>query len=248
MFLPYCTLNTKKRHISAMFNKQSPTRITRKRVIFAGLCFVLVLLLFPLSCCSATPIDYKELQEEPLETAFRKISSPSDEQWEEEQDVLSAGAPDIANNIKWPLASGQVAGKFNISGKGRKHTGIDILSPKGAPIYAVLDGVVEMCSNGGSGYRGYGKVLVINHDNKLWSLYSHCTTLDANVGKIVKQGDVVATVGRTGRATTNHVHFEVRNSNGRPLNPLKYLPENSFITILQRYQYTRNKIKTTSVQ
>lgn len=212
-----------------ILNKQSPTKITQFRVIFVGLCLFMFFVLLPLKCCSAFTIDYKQLQEEPLETAFRKISASSDEQWKDEQEFLTGGVPDIAKRMKWPLASGRVAGKFNISGKGRRHTGIDILSPKGAPIFAVLDGTVEVCSNGGKGFRGYGKVLIINHDNKLWSLYSHCSTLDANVGQKVKQGDVVAAVGCTGRATTNHVHFEIRNSKGQPLNPLKYLPENSFL-------------------
>lgn len=216
-----------------IFNKQSPKKITRKYVILFGLCLFLVFILLPLKNCGAFTIDYKQLQEEPLETAFRKISTPSDELWEDEQEALAGLVPDIAKKMRWPLASGQVAGKFNISSKGRRHTGIDILSPKGAPIYAVLDGTVEVCSNGGKGFRGYGKVLIINHDNKLWSLYSHCTTLDANVGQKVKQGDIIATVGCTGRATTNHVHFEIRNSKGQPVNPLKYLPENSFFAFLK---------------
>ena len=45
------------------------------------------------------------------------------------------------------------------------------------------------------------------------------------VGQRVKQGDVIAKGGRTGRATANHLHFEVRNAKGTPLDPLKYLPK-----------------------
>ena len=70
-----------------------------------------------------------------------------------------------------------------------------------------------------------GKVIVINHNGKLWTLYSHNSSNDVKVGQRVKQGDVIAKVGRTGRATANHLHFEVRNAKGTPLDPLKYLPK-----------------------
>ena len=189
----------------------------------------------------ASSIDYKSLQESALETAFRKISSVSDEIWEEEQESFFGGAPCLAKNLKWPLPTGCIAGKYNISGKGRRHSGIDILSPKGTSIYAVLDGIVEICSNGGKGFRGYGNVVIINHDNKLWSLYSHCSTIKVRVGEKVKQGDTIATVGSTGRATANHVHFEIRNSKGHPLNPLKYLPKRDFFTALEKSQYQNKK-------
>ena len=68
-------------------------------------------------------------------------------------------------------------------------------------------------------------VIIINHANKLWTLYSHCSSMSVNVGQKVKQGEIIGEVGRTGRATANHVHFEVRNSRGVPLDPMKYLPK-----------------------
>lgn len=207
-----------------------PIKVMSKSIILVGVCLFLASF-FTIDQAAAS-IDYQSLQEDALETAFRKITSISGELWDAEQESFFGGAPCLVRNLKWPLATGRIAGKYNISGKGRRHTGIDILSPKGTPIYAVLDGVVEARSNGGKGFRGYGNVVVINHDNKLWSLYSHCSTIDVKVGDRVKQGDVIATVGCTGRATTNHVHFEIRNSKGHPLNPLKYLPKNDFFTVL----------------
>ena len=102
---------------------------------------------------------------------------------------------------------------------------IDIVAPKSTPIHAVLDGIVEVVSNGGKGFRGYGRVIIINHSDQLWTLYSHCSTMNVKVGQRVKRGDVIAAVGRTGRATTNHLHFEVRNAKGTALDPMKYLPE-----------------------
>ena len=66
---------------------------------------------------------------------------------------------------------------------------------------------------------------MINHGGRLWSLYSHNSANYVKVGQHVKQGDKIAAVGRTGRATGNHLHFELRNAKGTPLDPMKYLPE-----------------------
>ena len=179
----------------------------------------LILLLSSAPLCAA--VDYQELQEEPLETAIRKLASPGGIDWDREE-MLTGGAPDLIKDMKWPLSGCTLSRGF----KRGAHTGLDLLSPKGTPIYAVLDGVVEIVSDGGPGFRGYGKVILINHGGKLWTLYSHNTTNNVKVGQHVKQGEMIATVGMTGRATANHLHFEVRNSKGTPLDPLKYLPEN----------------------
>ncbi|MCR5335802.1 MAG: M23 family metallopeptidase [Synergistes sp.] len=189
------------------------------RALFTrALAAFLILLLSSLPLCAA--VDYQELQEEPLETAMRKLASSGGIDWDREE-MLTGGAPDLVKDMKWPLASCTLSRGFRRGG----HAGLDLLSPKGTPIYAVLDGIVEIVSDGGPGFRGYGKVIVINHGGKLWTLYSHNTTNNVKVGQRVKQGQMIATVGMTGRATTNHLHFEVRNSKGAPLDPLKYLPK-----------------------
>ena len=175
----------------------------------------------------AAGVDYEELQEDPLDTAFRKLQSTGGIEWDEGE-MVSGPPPAIIKKMIWPLKSCKVGGLFNTNRGSHRHTGVDLLAPQGAPIMAALPGVVEIVSNGSSGFRGYGNVLLVNHNNQLWTLYSHCATLNARVGQRVKQGQVIATVGHTGRATANHLHFEVRNSRGVPLNPLKYLPKNPF--------------------
>ena len=182
----------------------------------------LLLMLFAPAPLYADGVDYQEFQEDPLETAIRKLASPGDVEWDKEE-MISGGAPDFIKNMKWPLEGG--AFSRGVSRRRPNHSGVDLLAPKGTPIRAVLDGIVEVVSNGGAGFRGYGKVVVINHDGKLWTLYSHNSSNDVKVGQRVKQGDVIAKVGRTGRATANHLHFEVRNAKGTPLDPLKYLPK-----------------------
>ena len=190
-------------------------------------CLMLLLTLFTPDHLHAKEIDYQSLQEDPLETAYRKLASPGDIEWDEEE-MVSGGAPLIISDMKWPLNSGELSSLFSrTASKGRrKHFGIDIVAPKGTPIYAALDGIVEVASNGGKGFRGYGRVIIINHSDQLWTLYSHCATMNVRVGQKVRRGDLIATVGRTGRATTNHLHFEVRNAKGTALDPMKYLPEN----------------------
>ena len=190
------------------------------------LCFILLSILLTPANLYAEEIDYQALQEDPLETAYRKLGSPGDIEWDEEE-MVSGGAPLLISDMKWPLKSGELSSLFSRTrSKGRrKHLGIDIVAPKGTPVHAVLDGIVEVVSNGGKGFRGYGRVIIINHSDQLWTLYSHCSTMNVKVGQRVKRGDVIAAVGRTGRATTNHLHFEVRNAKGTALDPMKYLPE-----------------------
>lgn len=216
------------------------TNIERNTKNFFGLragivCLLCLMLLMTLSTPNhlyANEIDYQSLQEDPLETAYRKLASPGDIEWDEEE-MVSGGAPTIISDMKWPLNSGELSSLFSRTrSKGRRrHLGIDIIAPKGALIYAALDGIVELASNGEKGFKGYGRVIMINHSGQLWTLYSHCATLNVKVGQRVKQGDVVATVGSTGRATTNHLHFEVRNAKGTALDPMKYLPENGALPI-----------------
>ena len=162
------------------------------------------------SAACAADIDYQEFQEDPLETAIRKLASPEGGAWDREV-------------MLWPLREGYLG--RGIKRKGRRHDGVDMSAPRGTPIYAVLDGIVEVVSNNGPGFRGYGRVIVINHGGRLWSLYSHNSANYVKVGQHVKQGDKIAAVGRTGRATGNHLHFELRNAKGTPLDPMKYLPE-----------------------
>lgn len=174
----------------------------------------------------AAEIDYQSLQEDPIETVFRRILTQGVPGWDEEYAEDGVIGAELSA-IRWPLKEGRIAGLFNPrASKGkRRHSGIDLLAPRGTPIYAALDGIVEVVSNGGAGWRGYGKVIFINHGGQFWSLYSHCDTLGVKIGQRVRQGEQIATVGRTGRASGYHLHFELRGPNGTPLDPMKYLPK-----------------------
>ncbi|NLL37083.1 MAG: M23 family metallopeptidase [Fretibacterium sp.] len=131
-----------------------------------------------------------------------------------------------AGRMLWPV-SGRVSSPFGKRGRRSFHAGIDIPMPKGTPIRAAQAGVVtEVIPQRSKGFRGYGNVVIVDHGKGISTLYAHCLSFKVKKGQHVRQGDVLATVGRTGRATTNHLHFEVR-LHGRPVNPIKYLPSRS---------------------
>ena len=140
----------------------------------------------------------------------------------EENPDLSGDIPELAEDqLVWPVKYGYIS-----RGVCGRHSGVDMMSRAGDPVYAVADGIVEFIAINSAKYSGYGKMAVIRHDGKkLWSLYSHCSEIYLNVGQEVKRGQKIASVGRTGRATCNHLHFELRGENKKLLNPLEYLPE-----------------------
>lgn len=104
---------------------------------------------------------------------------------------------------------------------GEGHSGLDMGAPKGTPIQTARDGVVSCVEDSGS--SGYGYHVVIDHGDGMVTLYGHCSKVYVRSGQTVKQGDVIAAVGSTGRSTGNHLHFEVR-VNGKKVNPRNYLP------------------------
>lgn len=96
---------------------------------------------------------------------------------------------------------------------GRHHSGTDIKSFRNDSIRAVFDGTVVMAGP----FSGYGNCVQIRHLNGLTTLYSHNSRNLVKAGDQVTAGQVIALEGRTGRATTDHVHFEVRVA-GRHVN------------------------------
>ena len=117
--------------------------------------------------------------------------------------------------------------KHPIIKKWIRHNGIDLAARKGTRIYAADSGKV-LFSGQKSLYRGYGKIIVIDHGKRerdgrnISTFYAHTSRILVKKGQRVKKGDEIGWVGATGYATGPHLHFEVRE-NGRPVNPLKYI-------------------------
>ena len=130
------------------------------------------------------------------------------------------GHPLKKSFLKMPIKFGVKTSSFStrrfhpVSKKYKRHTGIDYGAPKGTPIFATGNGKVKF-----SGWKsGYGRVVIIRHPNRTETVYGHCSRLIAKTGQTVDQGQTIARVGRSGTATGNHVHYEVR-VNGKPINP-----------------------------
>lgn len=98
------------------------------------------------------------------------------------------------------------------------HYGIDISAPYGTNIVSASDGVVIF-----SGFKaGYGHTVIISHGYGYETLYSHNHSNLVENGDIVKQGDIIATVGTSGRTTGAHLHFEIIKD-GKRINPLNII-------------------------
>lgn len=108
--------------------------------------------------------------------------------------------------------------KHPILGYTKMHKGVDFAAPKGTPIMAAGDGVVERCGP----YSSYGNYICIRHDGSTKTAYAHLSRYakGVNKGRKVRQGEVIGYVGATGRATGAHLHFELIQ-NGKHVNPQK---------------------------
>ncbi len=118
----------------------------------------------------------------------------------------------------WP-AHGRVIGRFVRGKPGRK--GIDIAGTPGTPIYAAAAGRVVYSGNG---IPRYGNLLIIKHNDKYLSAYAHNRRLLVQEGAVVKRGQLIAEMGRSGTGVSQvMLHFEIR-VDGEPVDPLAYLP------------------------
>jgi lipoprotein NlpD len=114
----------------------------------------------------------------------------------------------------WP-AHGQLLARFSEP----NNKGVDIGGHLGDPVYAAAAGRVMYT---GTGIRGYGKLIVIKHENGFNSVYAHNKTILVKEGQTVKRGERIAELGESD-ADKPKLHFEIRKS-GKPVDPMKYLP------------------------
>lgn len=140
----------------------------------------------------------------------------------------------------YPLPGARVISPYGPRG-GRSHTGTDLKTKANDDILAAFDGTVTMSQV----YSGYGNCIVLRHANGLETLYSHNSRNLVKVGDHVKAGQRIALTGRTGRATTEHLHFEIRVA-GKPYN--SDLIFNHVTRRLHTHQVTFNKGGQASIQ
>jgi murein DD-endopeptidase MepM/ murein hydrolase activator NlpD len=123
----------------------------------------------------------------------------------------------------WPL-QGPIASHFGsrpdpYTGDAEMHLGLDIIGNYGSAVKAPADGEVVYADR----KSDYGNLIILDHGNGLTTRYGHLNRFNVHVGQLIKKGEVIASVGMTGRATAPHLHYEVRQYD-RPVNPQLYLP------------------------
>lgn len=124
----------------------------------------------------------------------------------------------------WPT-EGRITTSFGpypspFTGKMEFHTGIDIVSPRGTPVYAPGDATVKF-----TGVKGqYGNVIILDHGIGIRTEYQHLSEISVKKGEKLKKGQLIGKVGNTGKSTAPHLHYEIR-VNDKPTDPVKVLPE-----------------------
>ncbi|MBQ8002972.1 MAG: peptidoglycan DD-metalloendopeptidase family protein [Clostridia bacterium] len=120
------------------------------------------------------------------------------------------------NSLIWPAEGSFTSGYGRRWG--RNHNGIDIAAKPGTPIYAPAMGLVTFSDT----KSGYGNYIMIDHGDGYVTTYAHLTTSYVKEGDSVKEGDVIGTIGSTGRVTGPHLHFEILH-NGNYVDPMRYI-------------------------
>lgn len=98
------------------------------------------------------------------------------------------------------------------------HHGVDFSASQGTPVYAPGQGKIKRTIRS---RRGYGNQVEIDHGYGLVTFYAHLKEIKVKKGEIVKRGQLIATIGNTGKSTAPHLHYEVRK-NGQSVNPIYY--------------------------
>ncbi len=148
------------------------------------------------------------------------VETTKEEVGKVESYYIGAKPEDSKSGFIWPLnGSIKVISPFGIR-NGQMHKGIDLSAAKGTDIFAASDGIVTFAGK----LSGYGNVIIINHGNRMSTVYAHNDRNISRKGEKVRKGDVIAKVGSTGRAECAHLHFEIRRNVTEPVDPIKYLP------------------------
>ena len=131
---------------------------------------------------------------------------------------IAEPAARASSRFSWPLR-GKLVGSFGAVGKGLHNDGINIAAPAGTQVRAADNGVVAYAGNE---LKGFGNLLLIKHADGWTTAYAHNEKLLVKRGDEVKQGQVIAAVGRTGNVVSPQLHFEARKGT-QAMDPMEFL-------------------------
>jgi len=144
----------------------------------------------------------------------------------EENLVVAQHTPAVCPVKEVRITSGYGYRRDPFTHERKPHHGVDFGAPRGTPIYAPADGKIVMAKR----QYTFGKVIKIDHGYGFETVYGHMHNFNVRVGQTVKRGDLIGTVGNTGRSTGPHLHYEVRVDN-KNVNPMDYLFDISMTSI-----------------
>ena len=168
--------------------------------------------------------DSKDIDEQEINEVFKETTAAAEEQLASFQEIAwfytnqrnsSNATPSIkpAKNYRITSSYG-----YRLSPFPSYHYGIDLAGKANSPIYVTADGVVRQ-----TGWAlGYGQAVLVDHSFGYSTLYGHLADIRVKKGDRVKRGQVIASMGTTGRSTGVHLHYEVWKD-GTPVNPKNYL-------------------------
>ena len=137
------------------------------------------------------------------------------------------------------LSSSYGMRKHPILGYNKLHKGVDFAAPKGTPVYAAGNGVIDFVGRN----SGYGKYIRIRHNSSYKTAYAHLNNYKKNIykGARVNQGETIGYVGSTGKSTGSHLHYEVIYQN-KQINPMKMkLPSNKILKDDELKKFNKEK-------
>ncbi|MBN1871488.1 MAG: peptidoglycan DD-metalloendopeptidase family protein [Candidatus Omnitrophica bacterium] len=125
----------------------------------------------------------------------------------------------FSGKFSWPVV-GKVTSHFGEKNGLVKNKGINIEAREGSKVVAADSGVVSFIDEN---MKGLGKTIIIDHENGFSTVYAHNSSISVNVGQKIERNQVIAYVGKTGRAEKPYLHFQIRKGH-EPINPFYYLP------------------------
>jgi murein DD-endopeptidase MepM/ murein hydrolase activator NlpD len=118
--------------------------------------------------------------------------------------------------LAWPVNQVRISQGFK---RAPRHEGLDLAGRRGTPILAAHEGQIVYA---GQDFRGYGKMVIVEYDRNWATLYGHLNSISVKEGDVVRLGETIGGMGRTGRATGVHLHFELMHKR-QPIDPLTML-------------------------
>lgn len=120
--------------------------------------------------------------------------------------------------LEWPVQAARLTQKFRPSSN-PSHQGIDLAGSLNSPILSAHDGIIVYA---GRGFKGYGKMILVEYNHMWATLYAHLNRYKVNTGEWVTRGQLIGLMGRTGRVSGVHLHFELLKDK-QPVDPLSML-------------------------